>query len=680
MNNPLLEMKDLPPFEQILPQHMEEAITTGINSNLQEIESLLKQSVPYTWDNLVLPLETLDNRLNRIWSPIGHLNAVMNSDEMRQAYNACLTKISEYSTFMGQHYELYQAFKSIADGAEYHKLTAPQQKIIENTLRDFKRSGVALPEEQKLRYKDIKKRVTELSSKFSENVLDATMAWTKHILDPKELKGLPETALETAKETARQKGLEGYLLTLEPPCFTVVITYADDRKLRQEIYKAYITRASDQGPHAGQWDNTKIMEELLQLRHELAQLLGHANYAEHSLVTKMAENPDQVICFLKDLVERSKAAGLREYQELQNYAKKHYQQESLAAWDLSYYSEKLKQHQYSISQEELRPFFPEDTVLAGMFEVVKRLFGVHVQEKKTVPVWHENVRFFELFDEAGILRGSFYLDLYARPHKRGGAWMDECRVRFLNAQGQLQTPVAYLVCNLNKPVGGKPALFTHQETLVLFHEFGHGLHHLLTLMDYPSIAGINGVAWDAVELPSQFLENWVWQKEALDFISGHYKTGAALSTEVLNQLLNAKNFQSGLQMLRQLEFSLFDFLLHQNFQPERGARIQEVLNEVRDAVSVVKSPEFNRFQHGFTHIFAGGYAAGYYGYKWAEVLSSDAFSRFEKEGIFNRQTGLDFLHTILEQGGSKNAIELFEAFRGRPQSIEALLKHCGIES
>ena len=456
-----------------------------------------------------------------------------------------------------------------------------------------------------------------------------------------------------------------------------VMSYADNRDLREEMYTAFATKASDQGPNAGKWDNTEVMADILKLRHELANLLGFANHAERSLATKMAQTPEQVLAFLNDLAARSKPIAEKEFAELKAYAKETAEMEDLQAWDVTYFAEKLRQQRYSISQEELKPYFPEDKVVSGLFAVVNRLYGLEISEQKDIDSWHKDVRFFEIHDADGELRGQFYLDLYARQHKRGGAWMDECLVRRKTAKG-IQTPVAFLTCNFSEPVGDKPALFTHDEVTTLFHEFGHGLHHMLTKVDYAGVSGINGVAWDAVELPSQFMENWCWEREALDLISGHYESGEKLPDDLYQKMIAARNFQSAMMMLRQLEFSLFDFRLHLEFEPDDGNQVDKILAEVREQVAVVKPPKFNRFAHSFGHIFAGGYAAGYYSYKWAEVLSADAFSKFEENGIFDRKPGLEFLSNILEQGGSKEPMELFIAFRGREPEIDALLRHSGI--
>ncbi|ADJ29653.1 oligopeptidase A [Nitrosococcus watsonii] len=677
MSNPLLEFASLPPFSKIQPAHAESAIDCVLAEGRTLIEQLLTRPAAYTWDNLVQPLEELQERLDRVWSPISHMNAVVNNDELRRAYNACLPKLSEFTTELRQNEGLYRAFQTIAEGAEYSSLSIPQQKIIANALRDFRLSGVILPSEKKTRFKAIQQRLVGLSAKFEENLLDATQAWRKHLTDEVALAGLPEGARTQARQAAERAGLEGWLLTLEAPSYIAVTTYADDPELREELYTAFVTRASDQGLHGGRWDNTRIMEEILALRHEVAQLLGFANYAERSLATKMAANTQQVLDFLNDLSARSKKVAERDFAEIQFFAQAQYGVDELQVWDVAYYGEKLRQHKYAVSQEELKPYFPAQQVLGGLFTIVNYLYGLDIRERKDVDTWHPEVRFFDIFDDSGELRGRFYLDLYARSNKRGGAWMDDCLSR--KRQGsQLQIPVAYLTCNLTPPVGDKPALFTHNEVITLFHEFGHGLHHLLTKVDYPSVAGIGGVLWDAVELPSQFMENWCWQREALDLIARHVETDEPLPGKLFERMLAAKNFLSGMMMVRQLEFALFDFRLHLEYDPAKGARIDEMLQEVRAQVAVVKPPPFNRFAHSFSHIFAGGYAAGYYSYKWAEVLSADAFSRFEEEGIFDRQAGGAFMSSILEQGGSRDPLELFIEFRGREPVIDALLRHSGI--
>ncbi|HKK06850.1 MAG TPA: oligopeptidase A [Gammaproteobacteria bacterium] len=678
MTNPLLTMTDLPPFGEIRPEHVEPAIDAVLAENRRGIESLLAGGGESTWANLMQPLEDMDDRLDRIWSPVSHMNAVVNSEELRAAYNACLPKLSDYATEVGQNERLFQAITSIAEGPEYARLDGAQQRIIDNALRDFRLSGVDLPAGQKVRFKTIQQELSRLTSKFEENLLDATNAWTQHVTDEARLSGLPESARAMARQAAEAKGLAGWLFTLEFPSYYAVMLHAEDRELRRTMYEAYTTRASEQGPHAGRWDNSEVMEQILALRHEAAQLLGFANYAERSLATKMAHSADQVLGFLSDLAQRSLAMARRELEELEAFAREHHGVAALEAWDIGFYSEKLRRHRYDISQEALKPYFPIDRVVAGMFEVVKRLYGLDISEVDGVATWHRDVTFYEIRDGAGELRGRFYLDPYARAHKRGGAWMDECIGRHIRADDSLQIPAAYLVCNFTPPIGDDPALLTHDEVTTLFHEFGHGLHHMLTKVNYLSVSGISGVPWDAVELPSQFMENWCWEREALDLIAGHYQTGEPLPDDLFDKMVAAKNFQAGMQMVRQLEFSMFDFRLHLEYDPAQGGRIQQVLDEVRAEVAVVRPPAYNRFQHSFSHIFAGGYAAGYYSYKWAEVLSSDAFSKFEETGIFDRSTGLAFLENILEQGGSRDPLELFIAFRGREPEIDALLRHSGI--
>lgn len=678
MTNPLLELEGLPPFSRIKPEHVEPALDQLLKTCREKTEALLRSGEPFTWANLIDPLERLDDRLGRAWSPVNHMNSVVNSDELRQAYNACLPKLSEYATEMGQNERLFNAYKAVAESGE--SFNPAQRKLLDNALRDFRLSGVDLPAEKKARFKEISRQLSELGSQFEENLLDATNAWTKLITDEQALAGLPESALDLARQTAQQRGeQQGWLLTLEFPSYLPVMTYADNRELRRELYWAFSTRASDQGPHAGRWDNSETMERILRLRHEQAQLLGFDNYAERSLAKKMAESSEQVMSFLDDLTSRSHRQAENEMEELRRFAAERYQITELEAWDIGYYSEKLRQQRYDVTQEELKPYFPESRVLQGMFAVVNRLYGIEILEVEGIDSWHRDVRFFEIRDRFGALRGQFYLDLYARPKKRGGAWMDGCIDRMFGDECD-QIPVAFLVCNFSPPVGGKPALFTHDEVETLFHEFGHGLHHLLTRVDYPGVAGINGVAWDAVELPSQFMENWCWELEALDLISGHFESGDPIPEPLYRKMKAAKNFQSGMQMARQLEFSLFDFRIHREYDPNRGGRVYEILEQVRAQVAVVRPPSFNRFAHGFAHIFAGGYAAGYFSYKWAEVLSADAFSLFEERGIFDPDTGASFLQNILEQGGSKDAMELYVAFRGREPKIDALLQHSGIRA
>lgn len=680
MSNPLLTFSDLPPFSQIKPEHVKPAVEQAITDCRAKIDALLEGNDTPTWQNLVAPIEQVDDRLSRIWSPVSHMNSVVNSEELREAYESCLPLLSEYGTWVGQHKGLFEAYKAIKASDEFAQLTQAQKKTITDALRDFELSGIGLPANEQHRYGEISKRMSELGSQFSNNVLDATMGWTKHVTDEAELAGMPESALAAAQAAAESKELEGYLLTLDIPSYLPVMTYCDNQALRKELYEAYVTRASDRGPNAGKWDNSEIINEQLKLRHEIARMLGFNTFSEKSLATKMAETPDQVLGFLNDLASKAKTQGEREVEDLRIFASKEFGVESLELWDIAYYSEKQKQHLFQISDEELRPYFPESKVVSGLFEVLNRVFGMTVTEREGVDTWHESVRFFDIFDDKQTLRGSFYLDLYAREHKRGGAWMDDCRGRRVTLEGELQSPVAYLTCNFNRPVGDKPALFTHDEVVTLFHEFGHGIHHMLTQVETGAVSGINGVPWDAVELPSQFLENWCWEEEALAFISGHYESGEPLPKAMLDKMLAAKNFQSAMFILRQLEFGLFDFTLHTEFDPEVGPRVLETLAQVKSKVAVLPSLEWNRFSHSFSHIFAGGYSAGYYSYLWAEVLSSDAFSRFEEEGIFNKETGSSFLNNILEMGGSEEPMELFKRFRGREPQIDALLRHSGISA
>ncbi|CAM2879522.1 oligopeptidase A [Vibrio rarus] len=680
MSNPLLTITDLPPFSEIKPEHIKPAVEKAIADCRNKVEEVLKDNAHPTWENVCLPLDEVDVVLSRMWSPVNHLNAVVNSEALRDAYESCLPILSEYGTWLGQHKGLYEAYKAIQADADFDNLTKAQQKSVKDALRDFELSGIGLPADEQHRYGEISKRLSELSSKFSNNVLDATMGWSKHITDVADLSGMPESALEAAKAAAQARELDGYLLTLEIPSYAPVLTYCDNQELRAEMYEAYNTRASDRGPNANQWDNTDIISEVLKLRHEISRMLGFATFSERSIATKMAETTEQVLGFLNDLAIKAKPQGEREIEELRQFAEKEYGVTELNLWDIAYYSEKQKQKLFSISDEDLRPYFPEQKVIAGLFEVLERVFGMQVKERNDVDVWHESVRFFDILTQEGELRGSFYLDLYARENKRGGAWMDECRVRRTSLSGELENPVAYLTCNFNKPVGDKPALFTHNEVTTLFHEFGHGIHHMLTQIDVSPVSGINGVAWDAVELPSQFLENWCWEEDALAFISGHYESGESLPKDMLDKMLAAKNFQSAMFILRQIEFSLFDFTLHTEFDPEVGPRVLETLAEVKEKVAVLPGVEWNRFPHAFSHIFAGGYSAGYYSYLWAVVLSADAYSRFEEEGIFNQETGQSFLKNILEMGGSEEPMELFKRFRGREPKIDALLRHAGIEA
>ncbi len=675
MRNPLLEAHVLPPFSRIRPEHVLPGLQNLLADNRKVLAELAQIEQP-SWDNFVAPLETLSHRLSRFWSPINHLHSVADTEALRVAYNECQPLLSAYYSELGQNQALCHAYKTLANSPEYAELSAAQRKTIDNELRDFHLSGVDLPTEEQTRVKAIQARLSQLATQFGENLLDATKVWKKHILDEAQLAGVPDSTKNLARQNAEKQGLEGWLLTLDMPCYLPVTQYADDRALREELYTAFMTRASDQGSCAD-WDNSAIMHELLSLRKELAQILGFEHYAAYSLATKMADSTQQVLDFLHDLATRSRPMAQRELEELQAFAAEHHAMDTLALWDVPYYSEKLRQHQYALSQETLRPYFPFPQVLKGFFQVLQRLYGMRVEKStEAVDVWHEDVEFYAIYDADDQLRGQFYLDVYARTGKRGGAWMGHYaeRARLDNA---LQLPVAYINCNFAPPTAEHPSLLTHQEVQTLFHEFGHGLHHLLTQIDCPSVAGISGVPWDAVELPSQLMENWCWEREALDLFARHYQTGEPLPEDLLEKMQAAKNFQAGLFMLRQLEFALFDFRLHVEYEPQH-TDIQALLDSVRKDIAVLKPPAFNRFQHSFQHVFAGGYAAGYYSYKWAEVLSADVFSKFEEHGIFDRDTGQAFLQTVLEQGGSREPMDLFVEFRGRSPKIDALLRHSGL--
>ncbi|EIJ41906.1 Zn-dependent oligopeptidase [Beggiatoa alba B18LD] len=676
MNNPLLNHDTLPQFSQIKPEHVDPALTKILESNLAEIHRLLETAKPYTWDSLINPLNELNDRLNKTWAPVGHLNSVLDSEALRDVYNTCLPKLSLYSTEIGQNKALYEAYKSIADSPEFAQLEPAQQKIITNELRDFHLSGIHLSPEKQARCKEIRQQLSQLTAKFSQNLLDATHAWKKHITNESLLAGLPDSLKGLARQNAEQANLDGWLLTLDLPCYMPVMNYADNRELRHEMYVAYVTRASAESTNSAQFDNSGLINNILALRHELAQLLGFHNYTEQSLFNnRMAKTPKQVIDFIHDLAQRSRPLAEGELAELRSFAATQYNMPHLEMWDIPYYSEKLRHLRYELSQETLRPYFPLPQVLKGLFQVFERLFGLRIQALNGVDIWHPSVQFFEIFDSKNELRGQFYLDPYARQGKRGGAWMDECIARKRLKTG-VQTPVAHLVCNFPPPVGDNPSLLTHNDVLTLFHEFGHGLHHMLTKVDYAPVSGINGVSWDAVELPSQLLENWCWEREALDLFAVHYQTGEKLPNDLLEKMLAAKNFQAGLFMLRQLEFALFDLRVHTDYVPNLD--VQATLDAVRKDIAVLIPPAFNRFQNSFTHVFSGGYAAGYYSYKWAEVLSADVFAKFEENGIFDRQTGEAFLHSILERGGSQDAMTLFVEFRGRQPKIEPLLKRVGL--
>ncbi len=666
----------LPEFSHIDILGFSDRLSALLAKNLRQIDNVLSEHEILTWDNLMYPLEDMDDELERFWSPLAHLHAVVNSPALRDCYEACLSQLSAYESEIGHNQALYAAVKSL----DKQNLDQTQRKIIDDTLRDFMLSGVTLSADQKLRFETISTRLSDLSNQYENNVLDAVHAYQLHITDGARLTGLPEHARHNARELAEEKGLPGWILTLEFPCYLAVVTYAEDRLLREELYKAFATRASDHGPSAGQFDNTALMNEMLALRHEKATLLSFANYAELSLATKMADSTQTVLNFLSDLTQRAHAQAKIEFKRLINFSRECDGYVELEPWDIAYLSEKKMQAHYSISQEELRPFFPLNRVMQGLFSIVNTLYGMTIEEVKGVDTWHHDVTCYRVLDSQNTPRGYVYVDLFARPHKRGGAWMDSVQSRRKLASGTIQLPIATVTCNFAKAMGKKPATLSHDEVVTLFHEFGHGFHHVLTQVDYLGASGLSGVEWDAVELPSQFFENWCWDAHALQLLTAHVDTGEPLPSVLINKLLAVKNFQAAMGMMRQLEFSLFDFRIHQEYKGENPNFISSILAEVRKRTTVVPIAACNRFQHSFSHIFGGGYAAGYYSYKWAEVLSSDAFSRFEEEGVFNAETGRDFLRHILEIGGSRKAADAYVAFRGRLPTIDALLKHNGINA
>lgn len=679
MDNPLLKENSFPQFTDIKPEHIVPAIDQILESNRTQIAELLEKIDTPTWENLILPLDELENKLSDAWSPVSHLNAVTSSDELRDAYNSCLPKLSAYSTELGQNEKLYQAIRKISQSIEFDSYSVAQKKAITNALRDFKLSGISLNEEKKKEYGKLQSRLSELHSKFSDNATDATNAWTKHITDLEELKGLPESSLAMMEANAKANDKEGYYFDLQFPYLVAVLTYCENRELRQEMAIANGTRASQEGPLAGQFDNTEIINEILDTRLKLSKLLDFETYADYSLATKMASSTDEVVDFLAELTEKSKAQGEEEFAKLEKFAQDELGLEKVEAWDLGFVAEKMKQKLFDLNKEELRPYFPEKKVFDGLFTITSRLFGVEVTKETDFNSYHDDLQLYKISRDGEAI-AYFYTDFYARQGKRGGAWMDGYRSRYTKADGTTQIPVAYLVANFTRATEGQPALLTHDEVHTIFHEFGHGLQHMLTQVDVKAVSGIAGVSWDAVELPSQFLENWCWDKEGIELISGHFETGEALPADKLEKLIEAKNFNSAMGMLRQLEFATFDFHLHLNYGTEDYISVEDTVYQTRRRISVTPSIEKGRFQNSFGHIFAGGYAAGYYSYKWAEVLSADAFSRFEEEGIFNEETGRDFANTVLAEGGSREAAEVFESFRGRSPSIEALLRHSGISA
>lgn len=679
--NPLLQTTALPAFSRISAEHVHPAVTAVIEQCRSTITAVTQQhgSDP-TWDNVMSPIEEAQDRFAKVWSAITHLNMVCSTPDFRAEHDRCLPLVTEYQTFAGQHRPLWEALCRMAGSDEFALLTPAQRKAVSNGLRDFRLSGVELGASDRQRYLQISQRLAQLQSEFANNVLDATQGYVLHVPPHEEqrLSGLPPSLLAQTRAIASERGLDGHVLTLDMPVYQPALAYAADRSLRRELYMARITRASDRGPQAGQHDNTAHIRETLALRHELAQLLGFDNYAALSLEPKMAASTQEVMEFLGLLAERTRARGREEFAELEDFARSQ-GAEKLEPWDVSYYSERLRESRFAFNAEELRPYFPAERVISGLLECARRVFSVTFRPRLGVEVWNEDVTCWDVYDEFGARTGMFFMDLYAREGKRGGAWMDECRSRRYCADGTLQLPVAYVVCNFTPPRAGQPSQLTHDEVLTLFHEFGHALNLLLTRIDIAEVSGINGVPWDAVELPSQFNENFAWQAEVLSFLSGHVDSGAPLPADKLEALLAARNFHSAMAMLRQLEFAIFDFRIHLEYTPQAAPGfVREVLAEVRDQVSVVPHCEDDRFENSFSHIFAGGYAAGYYSYKWAEVLAADAFGRFEEEGIFSQPAGSDFRDYILASGGAQDPMQSFVAFRGRRPSIDALLVQHGI--
>jgi oligopeptidase A len=679
--NPLLDFSGLPRFKDIRPEHVTPAIDQLLTENRRLVEELAARTGEPDWEEFVAPLEDANERLSRAWGQVSHLHSVLDSPELREAYNANLSKITQYYAELGQHDGLFRRFKALRALRDFDALPEARRKVVENELRDFRLGGAELPAEQKGRFMEIQEELAKLSAKFEENLLDATNAWSKFIDDEAELAGVPDDAKAMFRELAVADGQAGFKLNLQAPSFMPILQFCANRTLREEMYRAYSTRASEFGP--AELDNTQLIDRIVALRAEAARMLGFATYAELSLEPKMARTPAEVLDFLETLAKRAKPYAERDMAELREYATQQLGLPDLQAWDVGYASEKLREARYAFSEQEVKQYFPEPVVLAGLFRVIETLYGLEIRADEA-PAWHEAVKFYAIRDRTGQLVGQFYLDLYARDSKRGGAWMDDAITRRRKEQG-IQTPVAYLTCNFTRPIGDtpqggkRPAVFTHDEVITLFHEFGHGLHHLLTRVEELGVSGINGVEWDAVELPSQFMENFCWEWNVLKHMTSHVDTGAALARVLFDKMLAAKNFQAGMQTVRQIEFALFDMHLHSDFDPARQTPLQ-LLQAVRQRVAVVIPPDYNRFPNNFSHIFAGGYAAGYYSYKWAEVLSADAYALFEENGVLNPVVGQRFWSEILGMGGSRDAIKSFVAFRGREPTIDALLRHNGMVS
>ena len=674
--NPLLAAGELPDFPVILPGHVLPAVEAVLADYQRTVERLVADPAARTFETLIAPLEEMEERLARTFSPVSHLHGVLDSPPLREAHAAALEQITEHGARLGQDQGLYEAVRQVRESPSFASLDRAQRVLVEDSLRDFRLSGVALVEPARTRFRDIQNELSKVETQFEEAVLDATDAWTRPVTAA-ELTGLPDSARTLLAHAAKDHRHDGWMATLKGPVVQAILTFASDRALREQLYTAYNTRASDQGPHAGQFDNSQRIEEILALRHEAAILLGFRSNAELSLVDKMAGTPARVLEFLRDLAARAKPVAERELQALAAFAAEHLGIVDLQPWDVAFASEKLREQRYAFSEEDIKPYFPLPGVMAGLFSLAERVFGVRLERRPGVATWHPDVEFYDVLDRDGSLRAGVYLDNFSRAGKRGGAWMDVCRAPLMESQGR-RKPIAFLTCNFPPP-GEIPSLLTHGEVLTLFHEFGHGLHHMLTEVNWPSIGGISGVEWDAVELPSQFMENFAWQPEALHEFARHYLSGEVLPDALFGKMLDARHFHAGLFLMRQLEFALFDFRLHHEFDPQAGSRTLDLLAEVRREVAVVKPPAWHRFPHAFTHVFSGGYAAGYYSYLWAEVLSADAFAAFEEAGIFDAETGARYRREILAVGGSRPALESFVAFRGREPSPEALLRSHGLQ-
>ncbi|WP_321902266.1 M3 family metallopeptidase [Paraburkholderia tropica] len=687
-DNPLLDFSGLPRFGEIRPEHVTPALDVLLANANAAVERAAQPMTPAQWSDVVEPVERVTEPLSRAWGVIGHLNAVADTPELRAVYGENLPRVTEFWSSVGQNLALYEKYKAITNHNSFQLLTSERKKILDNALRDFRLSGAELPEEQKPRFAELQERQAALSKAFSDHVLDATNAYAFYAKDEEELAGLPEDVIAAAREAAERDNQEGWKFTLHFPSYFPVLQYSENRAMRETMYRAYVTRASELGPVYGggkpEWDNTAIVDEQLKLRAEEAKMLGYNNFAEVSLTPKMAESPAQVMSFLEDLATRARPHAEKDWEELREFAASEFGLTQLEPWDMAFAAERLRQKRYSFSENEVKQYFPEDFVLKGLFKVTETLFGVRIRDD-SAPVWNNDVRFFRVENTDGSLVAQFYLDLYAREGKRGGAWMDDARSRRKLEANGVQTPVAYLTCNFSAPVGGRPACFTHDEVITLFHEFGHGLHHMLTRVDELSVSGINGVEWDAVELPSQFMENFCWEWDVLTEMTSHVDTAKPLPRELFDKMLAAKNFQSGLGTLRQIVFSMFDMALHVDFDASKGKTVNELAREINERYHVIPQAPFSRWPNTFSHIFAGGYAAGYYSYKWAEVLSADAYAAFEeaaqatKSSVLDAATGTRYRKEILEVGGSRPAMESFKAFRGREPSIDALLRHNGME-